>query len=47
MVRGWADVARVDEKEWGSWDDEDERVRGVRWETFSFDAEGGVERMGT
>lgn len=40
LVSGWADVARIDEKEWGSWQDEDEGVRGVRWETFSLTGQG-------
>lgn len=35
LVRGWSSVARVDEEEWGSWDDEGRDVRGVRWEEFS------------
>jgi hypothetical protein len=32
-VRGWSSVVRVDEQEWGSWDDEGSR--GLRWEEFS------------
>ncbi|KAH8768815.1 glycosyl transferase family 90-domain-containing protein [Hyaloscypha finlandica] len=35
LLRGWSSVARVDEEEWGSWDDEGRDVRGVRWEEFS------------
>jgi hypothetical protein len=40
LVKGWADVVRIDEKEWGSWDDGDERIRGERWETFSLTGKG-------
>jgi len=33
LVRGWSSVVRIDEQEWGSWDDEGSR--GLRWEEFS------------
>ncbi|PMD24641.1 hypothetical protein NA56DRAFT_594946, partial [Hyaloscypha hepaticicola] len=33
LVRGWSSVVRIDEQEWGAWDDEGSR--GLRWEEFS------------
>lgn len=43
LVKGWASIVKADEKAWGSWDDESENVRGVRWEEFSLTGKGPRE----
>jgi hypothetical protein len=39
LIRGWSEVAQIDEKEWGAWDAEGpENGEGIRWETFSLNS---------